>query len=298
VAALKTAVLATVLVLTLAAPSAEGTAAMPARWIVFAAGPQHGTQGAEIFRIRTDGSGLRQITNGPGNTDEPSFAPDGKRVAFSRYSSGILVVGLDGSGLRRLTVAADDHYPVFSPDGRRIAFVHHKRLYVMDADGAHPRRLLRAPAPAGRPSWTPDGSSIAIPAGYDPQNDLFLYTVDARDGRIERRTTLKPGLEPSQTEAVLSPSGREVVFIGRRPPPPGCQGTCEAFALYRKRVSTRGWQRVTNDAGPASWSSDGQRLVYGYKGTIRLQRARGSATRTIEVGSNVVEGGAPVLQPR
>jgi TolB protein len=99
------------------------TSAAADRWIVFSGSAQKGTQPEQLFRIRTDGSGLRQLTTGGRVATAPSFSPDGKRVVFARLGSGLFVINLDGSGLHRLTGNPNDASPVWSPDGRWIAFI-------------------------------------------------------------------------------------------------------------------------------------------------------------------------------
>jgi Tol biopolymer transport system component len=294
----KTVILSAVLALTLAAATSTAGGATPARWIVFTAIPSEGLpQTAQVFRIRTSGGGFRQITTGSRDALDPSFAPNGKRVVFGRLSTGIFVMNLDGSGLHRLTRGRDDRYPVFSPDGRRIAFVHNRRLHVMRADGTGRRYLWRAPGPAGRPSWTPDGKSIAIPSG-DQYND-FLFTVAARTGRIERRLALESELEGYLTGATLSPDGRLVAFIGRRPEPPNCpQNECEVFALYLKHASGGASRHLIDDGGYVGWSSDSRTLVYPYREALRLQPLQGGAAKTIAIEADYAAPGRPSLQPR
>jgi TolB protein len=56
----------------------------------------------------------------------PSWSPDGSRLVFqsARYGqSELYVIGVDGSGERRLTHnLADDTHPAWSPDGSTIVF--------------------------------------------------------------------------------------------------------------------------------------------------------------------------------
>ena len=109
----KTIVLAAAAVTALVALSG-GSAATNNSWIVFAASPNHGTEAPQLFRVRASGSGLQQITTGSHAANDSDFAADGRRVAFSRLSSGLFVVNVDGSGLRRLTGDGSDRYPVWS----------------------------------------------------------------------------------------------------------------------------------------------------------------------------------------
>lgn len=65
----------------------------------------------ELYLMNTDGSDLRQLTPGGGNSQGPSFSPDGNWVAFTAYfdrygddnGCEIYIIRIDGSGLRRLT---------------------------------------------------------------------------------------------------------------------------------------------------------------------------------------------------
>ena len=74
--------------------------------------------GHEIWRVSADGSGLSRFTNL--NAQEPSWSPDGLRIAFTS-EDGIYVVDRAGTNLRRLTTFSGAQ-PSWSPDSRRISF--------------------------------------------------------------------------------------------------------------------------------------------------------------------------------
>jgi TolB protein len=65
----------------------------------------------ELFIMEADGSNSRQLTPTGGNSQGPSFSPDGKWVAFTAYfdqysdihGCEIYIIRVDGTGLRRLT---------------------------------------------------------------------------------------------------------------------------------------------------------------------------------------------------
>ena len=276
-----------VLGLAMMATAAGGSTRRP--WIVFSASPQHGTQPAQLFRVRSDGSGLKQITTGRNVATDPSISPSGKKIAFARLGSGLFTVTISGAELHRISGRIGDAFPVWSPSGSQIAFLRAYRgelhLYVMNANGSGQHLLPRAPAPAGRPSWTPD-AKIVIPANGT------VYKVDSATGRVLGRLNLQLEAQNSVAVPTLAPSGRVVAFVGPRPSPPDCQGSaCEVFALYVKQLSAK--QRKVFDAGPAGWSSDSRTLAFAHDGVLVLQTLKGATTRTISTGTNAIGGDAP-----
>ena len=65
----------------------------------------------ELFLMNADGSNTRQLTPTGGNSQGPSFSPDGQWVAFTAYfdkfndihGCEIYIIRVDGTDLRRLT---------------------------------------------------------------------------------------------------------------------------------------------------------------------------------------------------
>lgn len=120
-------------------------------------------RGGDLFSVRPDGSGEKQLTSGSALDSAPLVSPNGRFVVFERRISAggpsmLYVVGIDGGGLRVLTSGGDDREATFSPDGRIVVFV-------------------RASPPAGATS-----SSAA-----NPNDDL--YSVRASGGGLARLTT-------------------------------------------------------------------------------------------------------------
>jgi Tol biopolymer transport system component len=86
-------------------------------------------RGGDIFAMRADGSGQRQLTNGPELDGRPLVSPNGLNVLFERRASegaprDLFTVRVGGGGLHALTSSPeDDHEASYSPDGCTIAFV-------------------------------------------------------------------------------------------------------------------------------------------------------------------------------
>ncbi len=74
----------------------------------------------EIFVHDLSRGSAVQITSGPGNKENPRWAPDGRHLVFSSSRSGeyrICTVGADGSNLRELTSGAAAFTPDWSHPG-------------------------------------------------------------------------------------------------------------------------------------------------------------------------------------
>jgi dipeptidyl aminopeptidase/acylaminoacyl peptidase len=113
-----------------------------------------------------------------GSSREPSWSPDGTRIAFtgplvcgvSTIGSDIWVMGADGSGKTDLTKddATNDREPAWSPDGTLIAF-------MSDRGGASTSIFTTPPVAGGavtqvtsggadrRPDWGPAPTVCAVP---------------------------------------------------------------------------------------------------------------------------------------
>jgi Tol biopolymer transport system component len=84
----------------------------------------------DIWVMKADGSGKRQITNNGKANFAPYFFPDGKRVIFASNMADpkgrdfdLYAINIDGTGLERITFNPTfDGFPMFSPDGKKLVF--------------------------------------------------------------------------------------------------------------------------------------------------------------------------------
>ena len=185
-------------------------------------------QGAPgIFVADVASGSLTRVTSNPDQHVldlDPAYSPDGERIAFARSRlvgrggsstdvAAVFVVGVDGSGLHRLTAwRAGTATPTWSPDGRSIVFQRgnltsapRSQLYVIGADGTGLRQLTSGPdAAAIWPSWSPDGQRVVFTRWvFAPKNAGFrLYTVNV-DG-----THLAPLTAPGRNEQNEADWGR------------------------------------------------------------------------------------------
>jgi len=160
----------------------------------------------DLFVVRKDGSGMRQLTDDAYQDRGPRWSPDGRRLAFFSNRSGkyeAWTIRFDGSDLLQMTKHPEHMVvsPVWSPDGTRLACsLYGIRSFLMDLSkqpGAETPIVAQMPDFTGyfqAWSWSDDGKSIA---GYLIRSDgsaagIANYRVDT--GKLERLTDY--GMDP------------------------------------------------------------------------------------------------------
>ena len=168
-----------------------------------------------LWLLADDGEGVA-LTDGMGDDRQPSFSPDGERIAFQSYRDGVFhiwSVGKDGRGLRRQTDGDfDDREPTWSPDGRSIAFSSDRSgnydIWVVDVDSGGLRQKTTHTANDYNPAWAPDGRDLVFVSERAPQ--AGLYRTSKRKGSPEARLLLPvPGRVAAPS---FSPDGSRVVW--------------------------------------------------------------------------------------
>ncbi len=147
---------------------------------------------SKIWLVRSDGTGLRQLTTGPGNDEMPALSADGKRVVFSRTvgqvsrKPDLYVMPTAGGDADQLTEnGVEDVNPVFSPDGRSVAFGQYNSrtrrglIAIVRTNAAEPRAISSTGGEYPDPDYSPNGKSLVFVSeilgarGYD----AAIYTV-------------------------------------------------------------------------------------------------------------------------
>jgi Tol biopolymer transport system component len=117
------------------------------------------TSNTNIFTISARGHHKRQVTDSAVNDGEPSYSPDGKRIAYYRPVNGRFQIFSIRTGGRkdhqlthRRSYARD---PEYSPEGTSLIFNSGGDLFRMHADRSHLRRLTHSRALDSKPTWQP-----------------------------------------------------------------------------------------------------------------------------------------------
>jgi tricorn protease len=126
----------------------------------------------DLWTVPRSGGQARRITATPGVELNPSFSPDGSKIAFTATVAGntdIYVVPTSGGDPKRLTFHPGvDRVRNWTPDGRRVIFTSvrtsapqaaYYQLWSIGLDGGLPERL--PPPRAFTGSHSPDGRRLA-----------------------------------------------------------------------------------------------------------------------------------------
>jgi TolB protein len=190
------------------------------------------------YSASPDGQDLRRLVRRRGKVAiEPSFAPDGRRIAFevSKYDAegdgSIFLANVDGTGVRRLTRNSDDRQPNWSPTGHRIVF-QRRRGEVWDAwtiqpDGTGLRNETRTQRFSETDiAWAPDGERIVFSSDEHRGQVAALVVMDVDGGERTRVTRARGWYDGAPS---WSHDGTTIAFEARRGDPDGSAGT----RLYR-----------------------------------------------------------------
>ncbi|MDO0930938.1 amidohydrolase family protein [Streptomyces sp. DG2A-72] len=249
--------------------------------------------GFHLWTLRPDGTGLRQLTDGPWDDRGPAWSPDGTRIAFASERGGdtvsgapyrIWVVDVRTGALTRLTGSPgqegpgqgtrwEDFDPTWSPDGERVLFV---RAAVTETG------TLRANTVA---SVAADGSGPVATEHTDDSGAQLMTPAVSPTGRLAHlRTTASPA-----ASCTLVVDGEPVALAGDVLPAPPRWTDGERLLL-----NIDGHFRLVDPDSPA----DGEEIAFTATLPVDRPRYRGKSYDFDGVGTRPVRAlHLPALSP-
>jgi len=145
---------------------------------------------------RSDYDGARAVTLLQSREPilSPSFAPDGRRIAYVSFEQKrprIFVQHIDTGRREQITnFEGLNGAPAWSPDGSRLAFVLSRdgnpEIYVMDMGSRQIRRVTNQPSIDTEPFWGKDGQTLYFTS--DRSGKPQIYKTNINGGSAERVT--------------------------------------------------------------------------------------------------------------
>ena len=209
--------------------------------------------------------GITRLTVSSGDDTQPSWSPDGSKVAFTSNRDGnheIYVMDAIGANPINLTNNnADDAHPTWSPDGQWLAFNTNRDgnydIYIMRSDGSELQNISNHLANDVQPFW-------GMTSGVFGGQEVILFVTD-RDGNQEVYSMQPDGLSPHNLTnnnardylPALSPDGGRIAFTSER------NGNPDIFVMDTDGSDSLNLTADSSavDESP-SWSGDNQWIAY------------------------------------
>jgi Tol biopolymer transport system component len=247
---------------------------------------QPGATSPDIYSVRPDGAGLRQLTDDPGFDACAAYNARGDQIAFcsDRLDPGgvfeIWTMRADGASQRQLTnLGGRATFPDFSPHDRRVAFQWRAPaatrfdVWTIRSNGSKPRQLTNTPEVHEQwPAWSPTGRKIAFIRSDAAGTTTQLWLMD-RHGRHQRQLTFDTAFKDQLPD--WQPDGMQITYMAGND-------------IWLINPDGTGQTNITNtphvqEYGTA-WSPDGQRIAYLNLAERRVHTMRPDGTDVQPVG--------------
>jgi Tol biopolymer transport system component len=172
--------------------------------------------GDQIYTVRPNGHGLRQITHVGGEALNPDWSPDGSQIAFALNECSVAIMNADGTSRRVLpseTPGGCEADPSFTPDGSRLVYERYDpepnddAVWSMNLDGTDRQRITSGDVGAADANVSPDGGTVSF-LGLN----AALFTASLDGSNVFRVTPFsgvgfKHDWAPDGRQVVLTPHG-------------------------------------------------------------------------------------------
>ena len=206
-------------------------------------------------------------------------SPNGEHVVFDMLGDLYSVPVSGGEVTALTQGIEWNFQPTYSPDGKRIAFVSDRdgndNIWVMNIDGSNVEQVTKERKHnLHNPAWTPDGQWIAVRKGSVsrrsiPAGEIWMYHISGGSGIEVVDNTDGERAQKSIAEPAFSPDGKYLYYSQDTTSGWVWQynkdSTGEIFAIKRLNLTTGETDVVTGGPGGAvrpTPSPDGSKLAF------------------------------------
>ncbi|GAC1347909.1 MAG: S9 family peptidase [Ktedonobacteraceae bacterium] len=227
---------------------------------------------SSIWMVSTQGGEAKRFIMGTANTNDPSWSPDGRWLAFVSEREGEQTGKHDKEGKNH---------------GKGKA-----QVWLIPTDGGEARQLTLMQHGASDPSWSPDSKRLIFSAAVGPADeenedgkalpkvrviDRLWYRLDGVGFIYERRKHLflvdVEGGKPQQLtdgdwddgDVAWSPDGRRIAFTSNRAEDRWRQFGADIYVLSINNGQAGALQCLTDGSlacNSPSWSPDGKTIAF------------------------------------
>ena len=217
----------------------------------------------KLMLADSDGANEKVLLSSSEPIISPSWSPDGKRVAYVSFETGIAKVFIQeiASGKREAVLSQDTQIssPSWSPDGKYLSLTLYQdgnaEIYILRLRDRTLTRMTNQFAIDTESSWSPKGNKILFTSGRSgsPQiYELDLRKLNPKAKRISFEGTYN-------AKASYLPNEEGVIFVHR-----SSDGLFHIALKYKRENFIRVLTEAKMDESP-SVAPNGNMVIYGIK---------------------------------